>query len=466
MRGAPRSVAQEPLDLQHVGISRAIGAYVVQTDDGLALFDCGPATCLQHLRDGLASRGLSLDDIRHILLSHIHLDHAGATGAIVRDHPHIQVHVSAIGAPHVIAPERLEASARRLYGADFDRLWGALQAVPEETLWPPVIHTKVTGVPAFTVRVSGLKKLPAAPTLIVCPVIPPPEGGAEPPPPPPQARSRARRTGAASRLKVPVIVHTEHGKTIQTLKQKLLAWYAAKFAQKYYCVSMDIARSVTGLMVPRGKVEVVANGIDVEHLASVVDNEALRKRWNISPGAVVIGTVGRLAQVKRQDLMLDVFQRVRGKIPGAILLIVGDGPKRLELEQQAKELGVYDAVRFAGFQSEPGPFLQLMSAFLLTSESEGMPMSLLEAWAVGVPAISFRVGGLPELIHDDDTGFLANFGDTEKMSRYIVNVVENGQLAQRLAAACRRQARERFDVKVMAKQYDDRYRQLLAGRQG
>ena len=76
------------------GISRAIGAYVVQTDDGLALFDCGPATCLQHLRDGLASRALSLDDIRHILLSHIHLDHAGAAGAIVRDHPHIQVHVS------------------------------------------------------------------------------------------------------------------------------------------------------------------------------------------------------------------------------------------------------------------------------------------------------------------------------------------------------------------------------------
>lgn len=271
---------------------------------------------------------------------------------------------------------------------------------------------------------------------------------------------------AASRLKVPVIVHTEHGKTIQTLKQKLLAWYAAKFAQKYYCVSTDIARSVTGWMVPRGKVEVVANGIDVEHLVSVVDNEALRKSWNIPPEAVVIGTVGRLAQVKRQDLMLDVFQRVRGKIPGAILLVVGDGPKRKELEQQAKQLGVYDAIRFAGFQSEPGPFLHLMSAFLLTSESEGMPMSLLEAWAVGVPAISFRVGGLPELIHDGETGFLADFGDTEKMARHIVNLVDNGQLAQRLAAACRRQARERFDVKVMAKQYDDRYRQLLAGRQG
>jgi glyoxylase-like metal-dependent hydrolase (beta-lactamase superfamily II) len=72
--------------------------------------------------------------VRHLLLSHIHLDHAGAAGALVREHPGLQVHVSEVGAPHLVDPSRLEASARRLYGDDFDRLWGELAAVPEENV--------------------------------------------------------------------------------------------------------------------------------------------------------------------------------------------------------------------------------------------------------------------------------------------------------------------------------------------
>jgi len=100
----------EPIDLRHLGNARVIGAYVVETDDGPALFDCGPTTCIPALEEGLAERGLELTDIRHLLLSHIHLDHAGAAGVLVRRHPHLQVHVSAIGAPHVVDPSRLDAS--------------------------------------------------------------------------------------------------------------------------------------------------------------------------------------------------------------------------------------------------------------------------------------------------------------------------------------------------------------------
>lgn len=132
--GGSASVAHEPLDLRHLGRPREIGAYVLETDDGLALFDCGPSTCLPTLESALAERGLELGSIRHLLLSHIHLDHAGAAGAIVRAHPHVQVHVSDVGAPHVVDPSRLEASARRLYGADFDRLWGIVLPVPEESV--------------------------------------------------------------------------------------------------------------------------------------------------------------------------------------------------------------------------------------------------------------------------------------------------------------------------------------------
>ena len=123
-----------PLDLLHLGRERVIGVYLLETRAGPALFDCGPTTCVAALHERLREQSLALRDIRHLLLSHIHLDHAGAAGALVREHPELQVHVSAVGAPHLVDPSRLEASARRLYGDDFDRLWGELAPVPRENV--------------------------------------------------------------------------------------------------------------------------------------------------------------------------------------------------------------------------------------------------------------------------------------------------------------------------------------------
>jgi len=139
--------SREPIDLMHKGYARNVGCYVVETDDGRALFDCGPATCIPALKTGLAERGLELADVRHLLLSHIHLDHAGAAGSLVREHPALQVHVSAVGAPHLSDPSRLEASARRLYGAEFDTLWGELAPVPEENVH--VVGDDVLGLACF-----------------------------------------------------------------------------------------------------------------------------------------------------------------------------------------------------------------------------------------------------------------------------------------------------------------------------
>jgi glyoxylase-like metal-dependent hydrolase (beta-lactamase superfamily II) len=137
----------DPLDLHHGGAERVIGSYVLDTDDGPAVFDCGPTTCVEALKQGLRSRGLELRDVRHLLLSHIHLDHAGAAGVLVREHPELQVHVSAIGAPHIIDPSRLEASARRLYGDTFDDLWGELAPVPEDNV--RVVGDRVLGLECF-----------------------------------------------------------------------------------------------------------------------------------------------------------------------------------------------------------------------------------------------------------------------------------------------------------------------------
>ena len=137
----------EPIDLLHGGAERVIASYVIETDDGPALLDCGPSSCLPALRAGLAARGLGVQDIRHLLLTHIHLDHAGATGVLVREHPGLQVHVSEIGAPHLIDPSRLEASARRLYGDAFDSLWGELSPVPQENVH--LVGGRVLGLECF-----------------------------------------------------------------------------------------------------------------------------------------------------------------------------------------------------------------------------------------------------------------------------------------------------------------------------
>jgi glyoxylase-like metal-dependent hydrolase (beta-lactamase superfamily II) len=135
------------IDLHFGGAEHAIGVYLVDTDDGLALFDCGPASTLPALDAGLAAHGLALEDVRHLLLSHIHLDHAGAAGTLVRRHPGLTVWVSAVGQPHLVDPSRLERSARRLYGDLFDELWGELLPVPGENV--RVAEGDVLGWEAF-----------------------------------------------------------------------------------------------------------------------------------------------------------------------------------------------------------------------------------------------------------------------------------------------------------------------------
>ena len=131
----------------HGGDDRRIGAYLVETDDGLAVQDCGPSSCVPALHDALAARGVELGDVAHLLLSHIHLDHAGAAGVLVREHPGLTVHISELGAPHLVDPTRLEASARRLYGDAFDLLWGELAPVPEANI--SVVGDEAVGLAVF-----------------------------------------------------------------------------------------------------------------------------------------------------------------------------------------------------------------------------------------------------------------------------------------------------------------------------
>ena len=123
------------VDVHHQGRANIIGVGVLELPrGGVALVDPGPEARLGALREGLAALGRSLDDVRAILLTHIHLDHATASGAIVRQAPGATVHVHAVGAPHMIDPSRLLASAGRIYGDAMGALWGDFLPVPQDAI--------------------------------------------------------------------------------------------------------------------------------------------------------------------------------------------------------------------------------------------------------------------------------------------------------------------------------------------
>jgi glyoxylase-like metal-dependent hydrolase (beta-lactamase superfamily II) len=122
------------IDLEFLGRAHAIASGIIQSSGGAAIVDPGPTTCLGTLELGLQEHGVRWTDVRQILLTHIHLDHAGATGTIVRAHPHIKVFVHDRGAVHMADPQKLIDSAARLYRDGMERLWGEIAPVPAANL--------------------------------------------------------------------------------------------------------------------------------------------------------------------------------------------------------------------------------------------------------------------------------------------------------------------------------------------
>jgi glyoxylase-like metal-dependent hydrolase (beta-lactamase superfamily II) len=119
------------LDLNFLAVPRVIATAVLHSPGGVAIIDPGPSTTLPALKAGLGAAGIGMRDVRALVLTHIHLDHAGASGTLLRENPALRVYVHERGAPHLVNPEKLLASAARLYGDDMDRLWGEVLPVPE-----------------------------------------------------------------------------------------------------------------------------------------------------------------------------------------------------------------------------------------------------------------------------------------------------------------------------------------------
>ena len=122
------------IDLRFKGIREFVGAFLIRSPEGPVLVECGPALCLPALEEGLRSHGCTLNDVRHVFLTHIHLDHAGATGACTRAGATAYVHPR--GAPHLVNPSRLMSSASRVFGEELERHLGWLEPSAEDRIVP------------------------------------------------------------------------------------------------------------------------------------------------------------------------------------------------------------------------------------------------------------------------------------------------------------------------------------------
>jgi sugar transferase (PEP-CTERM/EpsH1 system associated) len=269
---------------------------------------------------------------------------------------------------------------------------------------------------------------------------------------------------AARRAAVPLVVHTEHGKHYATrLRTRLLGRLAARYASRFFCVSEDIAAEVLACRITKpSKVAIARNGIDIGRFTDPIDKFHLRQSLGLPLECTIIGTVGRLSEIKRQDLLISAFAAVRRRAPDAHLLVVGDGPMMADLRSLAASLGLAHCVHFPGYQAQTHQYLQAMDIFALTSRSEGMPLVLLEAWAAGLPVVASRVGGLPELIQHDHNGLLFESGDQASLVAALGRLLSDRMLAARMGQAGRQLVEANYHRRKMAADYHRQYLQLLA----
>jgi glycosyltransferase involved in cell wall biosynthesis len=275
--------------------------------------------------------------------------------------------------------------------------------------------------------------------------------------------------GEARQAGVPAILHTEHlnhlGRTRSSVKRArlwLLMRLALRHADRFVGVSEDVAAQVVrARLLPADRVFVVPTGIDLDRFRKPVDGAALRPELGIPQGVPVIGTVGRLSEQKRLDLLLRGFAEVWAAEPGAHLLIVGDGPAIEALRALATELGLNGAVHFAGYQADPAPYLQLIEVFAQTSQIEGMPLAVLEALALSRPVIASRVGGLPMVIENERNGLLYDFGNQAALKAGLLRLLRDREFARRLGEAGRHTVESRFSTAAQYANYQRHYREIL-----
>lgn len=262
------------------------------------------------------------------------------------------------------------------------------------------------------------------------------------------------------------LVHTEHGRDWQDtpLRWRVIEHLLSRRASKVVAVSRS---SATALLrhewMAASKVQVIPNGIEGARYGRRVDVSGLRHELGLPEDACVVGFASRIEPEKNLGVALCAFPTVLSQVPTAHFLIAGYGSERSRMEALAEELHIAHRVRFLGVRSDIPALLQLFDVHVLPSLREGLPMILLEALAAGCPTVATEVGGIPEVIRNEENGVLVR-GDPDSLAKAVVRLLSDPQLRAGLAERGRKTFYEEFDAVEMASAYEAVYRSSLRGQ--
>jgi glycosyltransferase involved in cell wall biosynthesis len=268
----------------------------------------------------------------------------------------------------------------------------------------------------------------------------------------------------------PVVVHTFHGHVLRgyfgtagTLMFRAIETALARATDRLVAVSPEVRDELVGLRVaPRWKFSVVRLGIELEpRVRFDGDATEVRRRHGIAAEKFVVGWFGRMTAVKRTDDLLTMLAGLRERGVDALLLFVGDGDDRDRLEQRAHDLGLARSCLFVGYQENVAPWYAICDAVVLTSASEGTPVTIIEALAAGRPVVATKVGGVPDVVDEGETGFLVRPRDTHALAERLEILARDPQRRAAMGATGRERMLERYAVERLIDDIDTLYRELL-----
>lgn len=263
--------------------------------------------------------------------------------------------------------------------------------------------------------------------------------------------------GIAARLaRVPVLVRTRHLNI--PLKRTPLN-FIHYLPDMYITCGEEMRRNlIENCGFPAEKVISIPTGVD-EEFFKIKKNPEGKRRFNLHPDTPVIVNIGILRRVKGHEITLKAARIVQEKFPEARFLIVGDGPRREELKLMVKEMDLKN-VLFAGFLSDIREVLSFADISMLSSWSEGLPQSLLQSMAAGVPVVATAVGGIPEVVKDGITGFLVEPGDFKNLADRIIMILKQGIDSEMLTRA-KKAILKNHTREVMIEKIETLYKNLL-----